>query len=190
MEIEKKVIIQKTWQTKYFILTDKKLYYFKDKNKLNKDEFIDLHNIEFIDDIPVNSQYTENNINYYQFHLKSSDRLWKLRCMTNDKRILWTNCIFAEWNKLRLTLVRYKQILSEIKLRDGLKDLFVSRSYTISNIIDDHIHVMRYHNNINYIKTFDLNDCNKDTCPSWKRFNLPRNRYCDKLKKDNDKRKR
>ena len=114
---------------------------------------------------------------YYEFHLAQSNCLWELRSKTKDHRKLWVDCISDDRNKLRLTLLRYKHILSEIKLNEKMTDLFVSRPYTISNIIDDHIHVMRYHNNIDYIQEFGLKDCNTDTCPSWKRFNLPRTKY-------------
>ena len=119
-------------------MKDSKLFYTKpeDRHKLVDGwRFIDLHNIEWIDH--CTSQYK----NYYEFHLRESNRLWQIRVTSHEERILFTDYIFKEWSKLRLTLVRYKQVLSEIKLTETLKDLCIFRSYTISNVIDDHIHV-------------------------------------------------
>ena len=159
---------KKTWQKRYFALRNKKLCHCKpeNKNKLNKYDCIDLREIEEITVNPSNSQYIENDTIYYEFHLKESNCLWQLRVNTEKKKKVWTDCIVNEYQKLVLTLVRYKQILNEIKLYH-----FLSRPYTINDIIEDHIHVMRYHNNVDFSAIFGLQDCNKKECSSWIRFN-------------------
>ena len=183
--MEKKGEINTNWQQRYFILKPQILYYCKigNENLLKKHKKIDLHDIECIYQIPKNCRYVENDKIYFEFRLKQKGRIWKLRVETENARILWTDCLLREFNKLQLTLVRYKEILSEINLHESIKDYFVSRQYTIFNVMDDHIHVMRYHNNVDFINTFKLINCNKDSCSSWHRFISKRN---DRLLYDND----
>ena len=66
----------------------------------------------------------------------------------------------------RLTLVRYQQILSQVTLKESVKDWFGSRSLTIPNIMDAHFHVKKYHASTDFVAKFDLTTCDEETCTS------------------------
>ena len=140
--MKKRVHRKFEYQKRYFILknNDYHLYYSKVINKdlpnISK-EFIDLRNIEQIG-IPKKSKDVNKG---YEFHLIEKDKNWILKVKSIELRRKWLNCIKNEWNKLKFTLIRYCQILSNIRVYESFQDYFRTKKYSLANLINDHIHV-------------------------------------------------
>ena len=181
------------WNEKYFVLKKTKLHYcdIKNKDKVDRYKVIDLRNVEAINvinssDLKMNddecdskegtntTKEKKNNL-YYQFEINEGTQSWLFRLRSKKERDLWMNKIINEYDKYPLTLLRYEQILNQLKYKDGFGK-FMLTSYKLSGYIDDYMHVMRYHNNIDFITKFQLSSCDEN-CPSWKRFNSPQTKW-------------
>ena len=132
------------FKQRYFALSDidKRLYYFQDdtKKKYHELKYVDLRAISEIE-----RGSNQGNKKYCEFKLYDQARVWEFRVKNERERIGWLEAINRVWSGLKLTLTQLVNVLNKASDIPDFIALFLHRGYTLINLLDDHIHVMRYH---------------------------------------------
>ena len=166
------------FKEQYFALcdTDKRLYHFQDfaTKKLHELHYVDLRAI-----YKIERGLNQGEKKYCEFKLYEEGRVWEFRVKNENERMQWLESINRVWSGLKYTLTRLVNVLNKASDVPDFIASFFRRGYTLNNLLDDHIHVMRYHNKHDYRDidnggSSNIKGCDAETCKSWKRHQSDR----------------